>query len=87
MESLHRCLKKVIDLIYNVENYSKKVKYRLQKTHILAKKLIEKHKLRNKKYYDIFAKPLILNINDNLFFQKQPYDKFKCIYAGPFVVK
>ena len=73
-------LQKTIDPIYNVENYSKEIKYRLQRTHTLAKNLIEKHKLRNKEFYDRFAKPLTLNINDKILVQKEPYDKYKSIY-------
>ena len=80
-------LQKTIDPIYNVENYSKEIKYRLQRTHTLAKDLIEKHKLRNKVFYDRFAKPLTLNINDKILIQKEPYDKHKSIYDGPYVVR
>ena len=45
-----------IDPIYNIENYSKEMKYRLQKTHAMAKDLINKHKEKNKNLYDIHAK-------------------------------
>lgn len=75
-----------LDPIYNIENYSKEIKYRLQKTHILAKNLIEKHKTRNKNYYDLHSKPIKLQINDNVLLQKEPYDKFKSIYDGPYII-
>ncbi|XP_067638314.1 retrovirus-related Pol polyprotein from transposon 412 isoform X1 [Eurosta solidaginis] len=47
--------KEQIDPIYIVENYAKEVKYRLQKTHKIAKDLINKHKIKNKDIYDIFT--------------------------------
>lgn len=75
------------DPLYNIENYSKEVKYRLQKTHQLAKELIEKHKLRNKRFFDRHSNPLQLTVNEKVLLQKQPYDKFKSIYEGPFIVK
>lgn len=79
--------KQTIDPIYNIENYSNEVKFRLQKTHILANSLIEKHKLKNKDLYDKYAKPIVLDINDNVLIQKQPYNKHSKIYDGPYIVK
>lgn len=75
-----------IDPIYNIENYSKEIKYRLQKTNILAKQLINKHKERNKIFYDKSSKPIKLQINDKVLIQKQPYDKHRNIYKGPFSI-
>lgn len=75
-----------IDPLYNAENYSNEVKYRLQKSHIMTKQLLEKHKKRNKEFYDKSAKPCNLKINDNVFIKKEPYDKFKNIYDGPFII-
>ena len=37
--------------------------------------------------HDKYAKPLILQANDNVLIQRQLYDKFKSVYEGPFVVK
>ena len=69
-----------LDPVYNVQNYSKEVKYRLQKMNILAKQLIGGHKQRNKAFYDIFAKSIQLQVNDTVYLQKQPYDKHSNIY-------
>lgn len=76
-----------VDPIYNVDNFAKEAKYRLQNAHIQAKRLIEKAKLRNKKIFDRTSNPLIINVNDEVLVQKEPYNKFKPIYAGPFIVK
>ena len=70
--------------INNVENCSKEVKYLLQKSHILTKELMEKHK-KDTKLFDNFAKHCNLNINEKVFVKK-PDDKFKHIYDGPFIV-
>lgn len=76
-----------VDPIYNIENYAKEAKFRLQTAHKLAGKIIEKCKLKNKHYYDKTAKNLDLSINDKVYMQVQPYDKHKPVYAGPFLVK
>lgn len=76
-----------LDPIYNLDDYSKEIKYRLQETNLLAKQLIAKHKNRNKNYYDKFSKPITLKINDIVLLQKEPYEKHKNIYEGPYIIK
>lgn len=76
-----------VEPIYNVDNYVKEAKYRLQTAHEEASKILTKLKLRNKKIYDKNCKPLDLSINDLVLLQKQPYDKLKPIYDGPYTVK
>lgn len=76
-----------IDPIYNIDNYAKEMKYRLQKSHNLAKNLINKHKARNKLLYDKAARPLNLRVRDMVLVEKQPYEKYKNIYEGPFQVQ
>ena len=86
--NLPSCTKsKLLEPVYNIDDYKNEVKYRLQKSHIIAKKLVEQNKLKNKKLFDRFAKPIDLNINDEILLQKFPYDKHKSIYEGPFLVK
>lgn len=80
-------IKTNLDPLYNLDNYSKEVKYRLQKTHILAKNLIDKHKERNKKCHDRLAKPITLEVDDSVLLQTEPYEKHKSIYEGPYIVK
>lgn len=80
-------LTKTIDPLYNIQNYTKEAKFRLQKSHKLAGELLEKHKARNKKFYDRYAKPLVIEVHDKVLIQKQPYDKHKSIYEGPYIVK
>lgn len=49
--------------------------------------MIEKVKLANKKQYDKHINPINLKLGDMVKIAKQPYDKFKYIYDGPFEVK
>lgn len=49
--------------------------------------LIEKVKKANKKSYDKNINPIKLKIGDMIKIVKQPYDKFKHIYDGPYEVK
>lgn len=76
-----------IDPLYNHENYVKELKYRMQRSNILARNSIIKHKNRNKDLYDKNAKPIDLQIGDKIFIKKEPYNKFKSIYEGPFSIE
>lgn len=75
-----------IDPIYNIENYVKEAKYRLQTAHQKATKILEKLKIRNKTYYDRDAKPTSIKTNDLVLIERKPYDKFKSVYKGPYKV-
>lgn len=77
-------LKNKIEPIYNIDDYSKEFKFRIQKTHEIAKKLLAKYKENMKTNFDKTAKPLLLGKNDEILIRKEPYDKFKPIYDGPF---
>lgn len=76
-----------IDPIYNIEDYVRESKFRLQTAHAVARKLLEKIKLTNKKYYDRNAKELNLQVGDKIYLENKPYNKYKPIYSGPFDVK
>lgn len=76
-----------IDPIYNYDNFVKETKYRLHTAHKYAQKLLEKSKFRNKHYYDKTAKNVIFKTNDKVNLLKEPYDKHKQTYTGPFIVK
>lgn len=75
-----------IDPIYNLDNYVKEAKYRLQTAHQRASKIIEKLKVRNKIYYDKDAKPTSIKPNDLVLIERKPYDKFESVYKGPYKV-
>lgn len=77
---------KEIDPPYNLENYVKELKYRLQASHERAKVLLEKTKLRNKSFYDKQTRPIDVSVGDKILLRKEPYDKHSSIYSGPFTV-
>lgn len=75
-----------IDPIYDVENFAKEAKYRLQTTNLLAKELLEKTKIRSKKQYDKTANPIDININDKVMLSNENRHKHDPLYKGPFIV-
>lgn len=77
---------KRIDPIYNVDDYVKELKYRLQKCHGEACKIIEKMKQRNKEYYDRKCTKTDYRIGDKFLIKKEPYNKFNPIYTGPYKI-
>lgn len=75
-----------IEPVYNVDNYVKEIKHKLQIAHKETKGLIEKIKLRNKLNYDKNINRVEFNVGDKIKIQNEPYDKFKQIYSGPFII-
>lgn len=49
--------------------------------------LLDKCKRKNNSFYDVNSTHFELNVNDQVYLENEPYDKFKNIYAGPFIVK
>lgn len=79
-------LSNTIEPLYNIDDYVREAKYRLQTSHAVARNLLEKIKLTNKTYYDRNAKELHLNIGDSIYIQNKPYNKYKPVYSGPFEI-
>lgn len=75
-----------VDPIYNVENFVKEAKFRIQSAHKEANRLIEKIK-HNKRNFDRTANPVHLHINDRVLVEKEPYHKHRPIYIGPLLIK
>lgn len=55
-----------IDPLYNLDNYTKELKYRLKIAHAVASRLIDFRKLKNKQQYDKNLNPISLKIGDNV---------------------
>lgn len=75
-----------IQPLYNFDNYVKVMKQTLQVAYDKARKLIDRMKENNKRYFDKKLNPLELKINDKVLVRKGPYKKHEGMYAGPFVV-
>lgn len=72
--------------IYNYDNYVKVMKHTLQMAYEKARRLVERMKLNNKKFYDQKSNPLNISVNDKVLVRKEPYRKHEGMYAGPFTV-
>lgn len=75
-----------VEPIYDFDNYVKELKFKLQTAHKQAATILNKIKETNKKYFDRKAKPLNINVNDYVLLEREPYNKFKSVYLGPFRV-
>lgn len=73
--------------LYNIDDYVQECKFKLKKIQEETTQLIEKVKCANKKAYDKNANPIKLKIGDLVKIVKEPYEKFKFIYDGPYEVK
>lgn len=76
-----------IDPVYNIENYANEIKYKLQVAHEQAKSFIEKSKMISKRYYDKKLNSIEVKIGDKIKIEKEPRNKLKSIYEGPYVVE
>lgn len=81
------CLKQPMEPVYNFENYIKILKHTLQRAGERAKHFINRIKQYNKTQYDKKLNPVDVDINDLILVKKEPYDKFKQIYSGPYRVR
>lgn len=69
-----------VDPIYNIENYAKEAKYRLQLTNKLAREMLDRVKHNVKNQYDKKSKPLNLSINDKVIVVDEARHKHQSIY-------
>lgn len=76
-----------VEPIYDIEDFVKEAKYRLQKTHAQTQQFLVKNKEKNKSLYDKRMKTKELNINDKIFNSSEPYDKRKNVNEGPYIVR
>ena len=54
--------------------------------HKQAKEFIEKNKIISKHYYDRKLNELKVNIGDKIKIEKEPRNKYKQLYDGPYIV-
>lgn len=76
-----------VDPQYNVDDYVKETLNRLKIVYKETEEIINKVKLANKNTYDRKINPIKLKLGDMVKIVKQPYEKFKYIYEGPYIVK
>lgn len=86
MNMPNNIFKDKVDPIYNVDNYAHELKYRLQRSHVETKALIEKLKIRNKILYDKSANEIHFRVGGKIKIRKEPNEKFNSLYSGPFEI-
>lgn len=83
----HEILQGRVEPQYNVDDYAKECLNRLKIVFEETEEIINKVKLANKNAYDKKMNPIILKLGDMVKVVKEPYEKFKFIYDGPYIVK
>ena len=84
LEVLEKC---EIDPVYNIDDFAIEAKFRLQLAHVHAQELLQKAKVRNKRYYDQHAKPLQVQPGDKVLLTNDGRHKFDPVHLGPFLVE
>ena len=79
-------LVKEIEPMYNFDDYSKELKFRLQKAHQDAHCNLVASKLKRKDKYDKNANPIVYKKGDLILVQNETGDKLSVVYNGPFEV-
>lgn len=77
---------KEIEPIYNIDNYVKELKYKLQTAQIKAREFLLKGKEDRKRKYDETSKPININVGDKIKIRKENANKFDPKYMGPYEV-
>lgn len=76
-----------IEPIYNIDDYVKELKYKLQLAHDQAIHFTKRNKEINKFYYDQKTNSIKISVGDQIKIEKEPRNKHKQIYEGPFTVQ
>lgn len=75
-----------IDPIYNIDDYSKEVKYRLEIAYKRARLLLDSAKVKRKEHYDMNTEQLDLNLGDLVLLRNEVGHKLENRYEGPYKV-
>lgn len=75
-----------IDPLYNLDDYSKEFRYKLQLSNKLARELLIKSKENNKKYYDVNINNPVFNIGDKILIIANKKHKLDSVYEGPYKI-
>lgn len=77
---------RIVDPLYNIDNYAKELKYRLQIAHNVANKLIDNSKIINKEFHDKQLNIINFEINDKVLVTNEDRHKLDSVYKGPYIV-
>jgi RNase H-like domain found in reverse transcriptase/Reverse transcriptase (RNA-dependent DNA polymerase)/Integrase zinc binding domain/Integrase core domain/Retroviral aspartyl protease len=76
-----------IEPLYNIEDFSCELKYRIQTAQAEAYKTLIKHKEKRKEMYDKDSRPKNIEVGDLVLVKNEVGKKLDCIYKGPFKVQ
>ena len=76
----------IVDPIYNIDDYSKEIKFRLEIARNRAKNIIEKYKEKQKIFYDKTTLDIEFKIGDKVLLRNEAGHKLDNKYLGPFSV-
>jgi len=75
-----------IEPIYNIDDYAKESKYRLEVAYKRARIMIEKNKANNKIVYDQKIKNIDISVGDQVLLRNETGHKLDYQYTGPYKV-
>lgn len=75
-----------IEPLYNIDNYAKELKFKLQVAHAMAKRLVELSKIEHKHHYDKYLNEIDLKIGDKILVKNNDGHKLDQQYLGPFII-
>ena len=73
--------------LYNIDDYAKEAKFRLEVAHKRAQQLLDRNKLRQKINYDKNTVDCNFNIGDLVLLSNETGHKLEEKYKGPFKIK
>lgn len=72
--------------IYNLENYSNELKFRLRQAHLMAKDLLNAAKSVRQEKSKKYTNPIAINVGDEVLIEEGTTSKYKRPYNGPYRV-
>jgi len=75
-----------IEPIYNIEDYAKESKYRLEVAYNRARIMLEEQKKKNKELYDLKLNDISISIGDKVLLKNETGHKLDFKYTGPYTV-
>jgi len=75
-----------VEALYNIDDYAKESKYRLEVAYKRARVMLEANKNRNKLLYDHKANDIDISLGDQVLLKNETGHKLDPKYTGPYIV-
>ena len=76
----------VTDAMFSVGEYVNKLRDKLQKAHVLARKKINTSVERQKHYYDLHTKEMSYEVGEKVLYLQESQGKLDRLYSGPWII-